>query len=261
MNRFPATAYILQTALHNQSIIEQHLDSIANQLDDRLRPQLLVQLNRSCDLSNAIVLRLLMLLSDDASTVQCATNRTGSSTHRAIALRSLNQPSQFRDRFQAIVNDEDEHDEIRIIAFQAIVSSLSTEDIIRLVETVKSKSIRSYLRSLSKQSSIWLGQSGSYVFPFGTISVLFDEERPSWLPTMLQFEWGSGKTVDAYRSPKQDGILLICDRKTIVRLATMNDLFKWINLNRLFTVATLDGFTLQIDLEIDFNPFKTLFRR
>ena len=203
MNRFPATAYILQTALTNQSIIEQHLDSIADKLDDRLRPQLVAQLNRSCDLSNAIVLRLVILLSDDASTMDCAMNRTGSAAHRAIALRSLNHASQFRDRLQAIVTDEDEYNEIRIIALQAIVSSLNSADIVRLVETVKSKSVQSYLRSLSKQSSLWLGQSGSYAFPFGTINIVFDEERPSWLPTMLHFEWGSGKTVDAYRFPKE----------------------------------------------------------
>jgi hypothetical protein len=192
--RQSATEYILKTFSDDQSIIEYHLDLIEGQSNDNLKKYF----NHSCQISSLITLRMLILIDEDNLTMECGLNRNNHVKYRAIALRSLNDPTQFHDQFRRILNNEQESFEIRILAFQYLFSVLNSSKIDYLIETVQSNQLRFYIKSLFKQSSIWLANSGSYQFPFGKINVIFNENSPSIIPSITQLQLANNTEIDLY---------------------------------------------------------------
>src|SRR5262249_12304058 len=101
-------------------------------------------------------------------------------------------------QFQIILNNEQESPEIRIIVFQELFSSLNSSEINHLISNVQSNQLRFYIKSLFKQSSIWLTNSGLYQFPFGKINIIFNENSPSIIPNIIQFEFANNTEIDFY---------------------------------------------------------------
>ena len=198
VSRHPATEFLFRNFLDDQSILEQHLNRIEKPLSQQTRDILLRYINHSKTRSDFITLRILLLLNDEQSMWEYGLNRSHRLDYRAIALRSLKNTSEFHEKLRAMFEDKEESYEIRLIALQSIVPMLKPSDIAHWIETVESKQIGFYLNSLLKQSSIWKGHSGSYVFPFGTISVIFDEHVPSFLPNIVQIELEAGTDIDLY---------------------------------------------------------------
>ncbi|CAF4292261.1 unnamed protein product, partial [Adineta steineri] len=123
------------------------------------------------------------------------------------------------------------------------------------------------MKSLFKQASIWSAHSGSYSFPFGKLNVVFQQNLSLFFPNILQFILANNTEIDLYFEQE---ILLIFERKSIIRFLTIDDLLKWLNNDRLFEMKTLDGFRLKINLKTDFNlkwftgyfyQFKNYFRK
>lgn len=194
VNRYPATEYILKTFIDDQSIIEYHFDFIERQSNDNLKKYF----NHSCQILNFIKLRMLILINEDNLTIECGLNRNNHIKYRAIALRSLNNPIKFHDQFRSLLNNEQESYEIRILAFQYLISVLNSSEIDQLIQTVQSNQLRFYIKSLFKQSSIWLAQSGSYQFPFGKINIIFNENSSSIIPSIIQFQLVNNTEIDLY---------------------------------------------------------------
>ncbi|CAF3326597.1 unnamed protein product [Rotaria sp. Silwood1] len=258
VNRYQATDYIFKNFYHDESIIEHHLDFIERKSNDHIKQILKKYFPNSCQITNIITLRMLILISQDNLTIQCILNRNNSLKYRAIAFRFLNNEKKFFKDFQNILINEEESSEMRILCFQAIYLSLNISEINNLIENVKSNQLRFYIKSLFKQSSIWLANSGSYKFPFGKMNIIFDENLLFYFPNMIQLELGNNTDIDFYfiRNNQQNiqyEILLIFDRKNIMRFSTIKDFFNWINNDRLFEMKTLDEFCLKINLKTDFN--------
>jgi hypothetical protein len=198
VTRFQATEFILKNVYHDKPIIEQHFDLIGRKLDDKTREILKRYLNNSCQLSDLITLRMLILISNDNLTIQCGLNRNNHLNYRVIAFRILNNPTSFFNEFRTIFYDEQESIEIRIVALQVIYPSLNSSEIKNLIETTQSNQMRFYIKSIFNQSSIWLGNSGSYLFPFGRVNVIFDEDRSLFIPKMIQLELEDRIEIDFY---------------------------------------------------------------
>jgi hypothetical protein len=141
---------------------------------------------------------MLILIAQDNLTIECGLNRNNSLNYRLIAFRILTNPNNYQNQFRILLNNEQESPEIRILAFQSISSLLNSSEINHLVETVQSNQLRFYIKSLSKQSSIWLANSGSYIFPFGRVNIIFDEHSPSIIPNMFQLELANKIEIDFY---------------------------------------------------------------
>lgn len=137
---------------------------------------------------------MLIFISDDNLTIQCGLNENNRLIYRAIALRNLNNPKNFHNQFRILLNNEQESSEIRIIAFQVLLSTLNSTEINNLFQTIQSNQLRFYIKSLFKQSSIWLANSGSYQFPFGKINIIFNENFPS----IIQLELANHTEIDFY---------------------------------------------------------------
>ncbi|CAF3840465.1 unnamed protein product, partial [Rotaria sordida] len=258
VTRYQATEYIFKNFYHDQSIIEHYLDLIERESNEHIKQILKKYFPNSCQITNIITLRMLILISQDNLTIQCILNRNNSLKYRAIAFRSLNNEKNFLKDFQTILNNEEESNEIRILCFQAIYSFLNISEINNLIENVKSNQLRFYIKSLFKQSSIWLANSGSYEFPFGKINIIFDENLLFNAPNIIQLELGNNINIDFYfvkhnEQNMQWEILLIFNRKNIIRFSTIKDFFNWLNNDRLFEMKTLDEFYLKINFETNFN--------
>ncbi|CAF3266519.1 unnamed protein product [Rotaria socialis] len=258
VSRYQATEYIFKNFYSDESIIEHHLDLIERQSNDRIKEILRKYFKNSCQILNMITLRMLLLIAQDDLTIKCVLNQNNTLKYRTIAFRSVMNPEKFENDVRTLLNNEEESSELRIISFQAISSSLNTSEINNLMENVKSNQLRFYLKSLSKQSSLWLGNSGSYEFPFGKMNIIFNERSTMFFPYMIQLELVTNGKLDIYfvrddEKNKKWEILLIFDGKTMIRFSTMKDFFKWLNNDRLFEMKTLDEFSLKIDLKIDFN--------
>ncbi|UJR26422.1 hypothetical protein I4U23_007754 [Adineta vaga] len=249
--RYPSTEYILKHFHHDQTIIANHLDMIERQLTDSTKESLRKYLkNISHQRLNYLTLRILTLISNDNLTIQYALNRNNSIKDRIVSFRILNQPIQFHNHFHNLLNDEQESSDLRIIAFQMIHLSLNSFEMKNLIEKVQSNQLRFYIKSLFKQSSLWSSQSGSYLFPFGKIHVIFHENLSSIFPNIIQFELANQTEIDLYLD---DEILLVFGRKSMIRFSNIDDLFNWLNNDRLYEIETLDGFRLKINLITDFN--------
>ena len=198
VTRSQATEFVFKTFHCNESIIEHHLDVIERKPNDYAKEVLRKYFNNSCQISNLIILRMLILIGEDNLTIQCVLNQNNSLTYRAIAVRCLNNPTNFQDDFRRILNNEREPTELRIISFQVISSFLNLSEIHNLSKRVQSKQFQFYIQSLFKNSSIWLANSGSYRFPFGKINIIFDENLPSYLPNMIQSELINSTQFDFY---------------------------------------------------------------
>jgi len=196
--RSPATEYILKNFYYDQSIIEYHFDLIERKPNDYLKEILRKYLNNSCQISNLIILRMIIFISQDNLTIQCGLNRNNHLKYRIIAFRILNHPNYFQNQFRSLLNNEQESSEIRIIAFQELSSFLNSSEINNLIETVQSNQLRFYMKSSFKQSSIWLANSGSYQFPFGKMNVIFNENLSSIIPNIIQFQFANNIEIDFY---------------------------------------------------------------
>ncbi|CAF4248306.1 unnamed protein product, partial [Rotaria sp. Silwood2] len=275
VTRYQATEYIFNNFYHDESIVEYHLDLIERKSNDHTKQILKKYFPNSCQITNIINLRMLIIISQDNLTIQCILNRNNSLKYRAIAFRFLNNEKNFLKDFQIMLNNEEESSEIRILCFQAMYSSLNISEINNLIENVKSNQLRFYIKSLFKQSSIWLANSGSYEFPFGKLNIIFDENLLFYFPNMIQLELGNNTDIDFYfvrnnEENMQWEILLIFDRKNIIRFSTIKDFFNWLNNDRLFEMKTLDEFYLKINLKSNFNlkwftgyfnQFKNFFKK
>lgn len=198
VTRSQSTEYILKNFYHDESAVDHHLNLIERKSNDYFKEIFRKYLNNSYQISNFITFRMLILISDDNLTIQCGLNRHNHWKYRAIAFRILNNPNDFHNQFRILLNNEQESSEIRIIAFQALVSSLNSSEINNLIETVQSDQLRFYMKSLFKQSSIWLGNSGSYQFPFGMINIIFNENLLSMIPNIIQFKLANQIKIDLY---------------------------------------------------------------
>jgi len=171
---------------------------IERNLNEHTREVLRKSVINFYQISTLITLRMLILISQDNLTIQYGLNRNNSLISRSIAFRILNNPTNFQDEFRILLNDEEESPDIRIIAFQAISSFLNPSEINNLIEKVQSTQLRFYMKSLFKQSSIWLANSGSYIFSFGKINVIFNENASLFFPNMIQFELADNSEIDFY---------------------------------------------------------------
>lgn len=137
---------------------------------------------------------MLILISDDNLTIQCSLNQNNPLIYRAIALRNLHNQTNFHEELKTLLNNEDESTEIRIIAFQILLPYLNSTDLNHLIEATQSNQLRFYIKSLSKQSSIWLRNSGTYEFPFGKMNIIFNENTPK----IIQLELTNHIEIDFY---------------------------------------------------------------
>jgi len=141
---------------------------------------------------------MLRLISQDNLTIQCILNENNYFKYRLIAFRFLNNEKNFSNQFQFILNNENESSEIRVLAFQSIFSSLNSSEINNLMEIVQSNQLRFYIKSFFKQSSIWLANSGSYIFPFGKINTIFNDNSSSFIPSIIQLKLANNTEIDFY---------------------------------------------------------------
>jgi hypothetical protein len=192
------TDFILQHFHDRPSIIEQHLHRIERYVNEPMKAILRQFVHQSFDRLKSITLRLVLLLRHDQETFTFGCNRTNRVDYRAIALRSMKNPTEFHDEFHRIFHDDDESTEIRLVALQILSRTLNSSTIQELIDRISSNIIRDYLRSLLKQSSLWLGHSGSYRLPFGTINIMYDEQTRTSLPVILQFEFEHQIHIDFY---------------------------------------------------------------
>lgn len=258
VHRSPVTDFLLKHA--DSSIIEQHLNHLETKIDPSIQSVLENHLQSSVNhFSPFVTLRLLLLLQHDEQLLSYASNRRYRLDYRTIALRSLTDPQRFEAELRRIFADEEESNEIRCVAFQTLRSSFNDSDIAESIERTGSKQFRAYLKSLSKQSSLWLGQSGIYQFPFGTVHVIFNELQPRFFPSMIQLEFEQNTSIDLYwiknENRQENELLLVTNRKLIHRFTTLRDFFHSFTKDRSLEIATLDGFSFHIDLE--FNGFDT----
>jgi len=196
--RYQATEYLLKNFFYDQSIIEHHFDLIERKPNDYLKEILKKYFNNSCEITNIITLRMLIFISEDNLTIQCGLNRNNHFEYRIIAFRILNNPNDYHSQFRILLNNEQESSEIRITAFQILFSSFNLSEIDYLIETVQSNQLRFYIKSLFKQTSIWLKNSGSYKFPFGNLNIIFNENLLSIIPNIIQFEFANNTKIDFY---------------------------------------------------------------
>lgn len=141
---------------------------------------------------------MLIIISQDDLTIKCILNRENNLNYRIIAFRALNDPKVFQNELRTMLNDEEESSELRILAFQVLSSEFSLTELNNLIKNVKSDQLRFYIKSLFKQSSLWLRNSGSYEFPFGKMNVIYNENSSLFLPYMIQLDLIHDTELDIY---------------------------------------------------------------
>jgi hypothetical protein len=201
--RFQVTDYLLKHFLSDQSLIEHHLDLLEKQPNENFKQIFRKYFHHSCHITNLITFRMLSFLSEDNRTMECISNEENHWKYRAMAIRLLENSNNFHHQFEKIFQNENESTPIRILAFQILSPFFNSSQI----ETIQSIQLRYYLQSLSKQSSIWLGHSGSYKFPFGLINIIFNEKSSSILPNIVQLKLANHLEIDIYwNSVRKDEI-------------------------------------------------------
>lgn len=185
MTRSSATEYILKRFSNDELAIEYHFDHLEQNSADRRIEIFREYLNNSSRISNRIQLRMLIFIDDDNLTMTCVLNKENHWKYRAVALRIINNPIDFLEQFQMIFNDEQESIEIRILTFQYLSMEMNESQLNNLLEIIQADQLRLYVKSLFKQTSIWLGHSGSYEFPFGKVNLISNDSRPSIIQCVL----------------------------------------------------------------------------
>jgi len=143
---------------------------------------------------------MLVFLSNDNLTMTCIRNQTNPWLYRSMAIEIIEQTDRFTDDLRQLIDDENEFAQIRILAFEKLASYYNSLELVRLIQTIRSKQFRFYLQSLSKQSSLWLAQSGSYEFPFGKMNVIFPDDSLSIIPQIVHIRLTSNLRIDFYRN-------------------------------------------------------------
>ena len=174
--------------------MEYHFDILERHSNDRSKVIFRKSFDPSCHISNPIQLRMVILIDDDNLTLTCVLNHNNHWKYRAVALRIVNDPKNFFDRFRMILNNEDESIEIRLLAFQYLQPEMNSSELNNLIERIQSEQVRSYIQSLFKQKSIWFGHSGSYEFPFGRINFISSNHQPS----IIQCIFANQTEIDLY---------------------------------------------------------------
>ena len=195
MIRSSATKYILKRFVNDESAIDYHFDHLERQSDDQRNEIFREYLTNSSRIVNRIQLRMFIFIDDDHLTMACVLNKENHWTYRAVALRIVNHPKNFREQFRRMLNDEEESIEIRILAFQYLSVEMNESALNNLLENIQATQVRWYIQSLFKQTSIWLANSGSYEFPFGRIDLISSHDHR---PSIIQCVFANKTEIDLY---------------------------------------------------------------